>query len=338
MAEIPANRPAYIVNRRKTLNDYAPVALDPYSKQDSYSMSWLTAALLSTFFFALISVLDKKLLTDLFRSVPEFFFVFGLMQIVIGTGFIITALAIDGISMTPDIWWAIASGLAFATGLPLFFTALRLEEASRAVPVMALIPVFATLIGVTTLNEHLTSVQWVAIIFIIAGAALVSLRRENGAFRLARARAFLLLVLASGVIGLGFVVTKLAADAMSIWAVQGISTLVLGIAVLIFVLRPRHISYMPTLLRDTPTLSLMLLTEGLLAPAAILTLIMALAEGPVSLVSAVTASRPLLVFLLSMALSTPVWNILREPLDRQTLGLKAISIVFTVGGVITLAT
>jgi uncharacterized membrane protein len=81
----------------------------------------------------------------------------------------------------------------------------------------------------------------------------------------------------------------------------------------------------------------MLLAEGLIAPAAILTLIMALADGPVSLVSAITASRPILVFLLSIALSTPALNMLREPLDRQTLGVKAISIAFTVAGVITLA-
>ena len=300
-------------------------------------MSWITAALLSTFFFALVSVFDKKLLTDYFRSVPEFFFVFGLIQIVIGIGFIITAIAIDGLALELGVCWAIASGLAFATGLPLFFTALRLEEASRAIPVMALIPVFATLIGVTALNEHLTPTQWIAVVLIISGAALVSLRRENGRFRLAKARAFLLLVLASGVLGLAFVVTKLAADAMSIWAVQGISTLVLGTAILTFVLRPSHVSYMPTFLRDTPALSLMLLTEGLLAPAATLTLIIALADGPVSLVSSITASRPVLVFLLSIALSTPALNMLREPLDRQTLGLKAISIAFTVGGVIALA-
>jgi uncharacterized membrane protein len=300
-------------------------------------MSWITAALLSTFFFALVSVFDKKLLTDCFRSVPAFFFVFGLIQIPIGVGFIITAFATDGIPLSPDILWAIASGLAFATGLPLFFTALRLEEASRAIPVMSLIPVFATLIGVTVLNEHLTSTQWIAVIFIIAGAALISLRSENGRLHLAKGRAFLLLVLASGIIGLAFVVTKLAADAMSIWAVQGISTLVLGIAVLTVVLRPNQTSYLPIFLRDRSTLSLMLLAEGLIAPAAILTLIMALADGPVSLVSAITASRPILVFLLSIALSTPALNMLREPLDRQTLGVKAISIAFTVAGVITLA-
>ena len=262
-------------------------------------MSWITAALLSTLFFALISVFDKKLLTDLFRTVSDFFVVFGLMQIVIGTAFTIVALATDGIPVNPGFWWSIASGLAFAAGLPLFFTALRHEEASRAVPVMALMPVFATMIGVALLGERLTTVQSIAVIVIISGAALLSLRREKGALRIATGRAFLFLVAASAILGAAFVVIKLATETTSIWAVQGISTIVLGIA--------------------------------------ILTLIIALEAGPVSLVSVITATRPLLVLLLTIALSTPAWNILREPLDRETIGLKTISTALIVGGVITLA-
>lgn len=299
-------------------------------------MSWITAALLSTLFFALISVFDKKLLTDLFRTVPDFFVVFGLMQIVIGTAFTIVALATGGIPINPGFWWSIASGLAFAAGLPLFLTALRHEEASRAVPVMALIPVFATMIGVALLGERLTAVQSIAVIVIISGAALLSLRREKGALRIATGRAFLLLVAASAILGAAFVVTKLATETTSIWAIQGISTIVLGIAILTVVLRPAPIAHIPTYLRHPPTVSLMLLTEGLIAPAAILTLIIALEAGPVSLVSVITATRPLLVLLLTIALSTPAWNILREPLDRETIGLKTTSTALIVGGVIAL--
>lgn len=300
-------------------------------------MSWLTAALLSTLFFALISVFDKKLLTDLFRTVPDFFVVFGLMQLVIGGVFTLVALATGGIAINPGFWWSIASGFAFAAGLPLFFTALRYEEASRAIPIMALMPVFATIIGVVLLGERLTAIQTIAVIVIISGAALVSMRRVNGRLRIATGRAFLLLVGASAVLGIAFVVTKLATDTTSIWAVQGISTLVLGLAILAVVFRRAPLAQIPSYLRHAPTASLMLLTEGLLAPGAILTLIIALEAGPVSLVSVVTASRPLLVLLLTLALSTPAWNILREPLDRETIGLKTTSTALIVGGVITLA-
>ncbi|MDA1035603.1 MAG: EamA family transporter [Chloroflexi bacterium] len=300
-------------------------------------MSWLVAALLSSMFFAWVTVLDKKLLTDLFDDVSDFFVIFGLMQLVIGPAFIVVALTTGEIPLTPDIWWAVASGLAFAGGLSLFFSGLRIEEATRAVPIMALAPVFATLIGVTLLGESLTGLQWAAIAVVIAGAALVSMRREDGALRIARGRAFYLLLAGAAVIGTAFVVTKVATDTMSVWAVEGISTLVLGIAVLLVVLRTGRIRRIPTFLHDTQTVGVMLLTEGLLAPAAVLTLIIALSKGPVSLVSVITASRPLLVLLISIALSTPAWNILREPLDRETLGLKAFSTVLIVGGVIALA-
>ena len=74
-----------------------------------------------------------------------------------------------------------------------------------------------------------------------------------------------------------------------------------------------------------------------LAPAAVFTLLLAFSLGTVSLVSVVSASRPLLVLALSVALSTRWWDVLHEPLDRETVGLKAVSTVMIVGGVVALA-
>jgi drug/metabolite transporter (DMT)-like permease len=298
---------------------------------------WLVAVLLSTMFFAWVSVLDKKLVTDLFADVRDFYLVFGLMQLVIGPAFMAVAWATGGFGGLEGITWSIATGVAFVGGLMLFFYGLSLEEVSRATPVQSLAPVFATLIAVTLLGESLTLVQGAAVLVVVTGAVLVSLRREGGVLRLARMPAFGVLLMSAVVLGVAFVVTDQATGVASVWAVQGVSTMVLGVLVLVIVARPERLARVPMMLRDRHVAGVMLLTEGALAPAAVFTLMLAFSLGSVSLVSVVAASRPLLVLVISVALSTQAWDVLHEPLDRETLGLKAFATVLIVGGVVALA-
>ena len=90
------------------------------------------------------------------------------------------------------------------------------------------------------------------------------------------------------------------------------------------------------MLRVPHLASVMMLAEGLLAPAAVYTLALAFSLGTVSLVSVVGSARPLLVLVISVALSTRAWNVMHEPIDRETLGLKAFSTALIVGGVTVL--
>jgi bacterial/archaeal transporter family protein len=300
-------------------------------------VTWLIAVLLSTMFFAWVTVLDKKLVTDLFPSMQDFYLVFGLMQFVIGPAIMAIAWANGGFGGIEGIAWSLGTGVTFVVALWLFFYGLKLEDASRAAPLQSLSTVFATLIAVVLLGETLTPVQGVAVAVVVAGAALVSMRRENGAFRLARGRALLALVASALGLGIAFVVTKQATDHASVWAVQGVSTLVLGVLTVAVVGRRDRFAGIPALVCDRHLVGVMLLTEGVLAPAAVGTLMLAFTLGTVSLVSVVAASRPLLVLIISAGLSTRVWNVLHEPLDRETLGLKAFSTLLIVGGVATLA-
>ena len=65
--------------------------------------------------------------------------------------------------------------------------------------------------------------------------------------------------------------------------------------------------------------------------------IIALDLGQVSSVSVLSASRPLFTLMLGVALSTRYWNVLNEPLDRETVGLKTLAVVMIVGGVVVLS-
>ncbi len=301
-------------------------------------MTWLTAALVSTSLFAIVSVLDKRLVDHLFPSFSSFNVVFGLLQFPIALAFFIAVIPTVGFDGGSGISWAIASGLLWAIGLSLFFYGLKLEEVSRAVPIQAVAPVFAAIMAVTLLGEVLSPTQWVAIIVVVLGAGLVSTRPGEGVLRMAKGRGLLILVASSFFVALAFVVSKEATDRMNVWAIQGFRALFLGIGVLAITWRPSVNREIRMVVRNGRTMGIMLVTEGVLGPVAALAFVGALSlDGPVSLVSAVTSSRPLLVLGMSVLLSTRFWNVLNEPLDRDTLGVKIVSTVMIVGGVVALA-
>jgi hypothetical protein len=90
-------------------------------------------------------------------------------------------------------------------------------------------------------------------------------------------------------LGIAFAAMKQATDVASVWAVEGVSVTVLGVLVLALVTRRERLMRVPAMLRVPHLASVMMLAEGLLAPAAVYTLALAFSLGTVSLVSGVGA-------------------------------------------------
>ena len=300
-------------------------------------MTWVVAVLISTTLFAVVSILDKRLVAHEFPSAQSFNVAFGLLQAPIAALFFAVVVPTVGFDGGAGIPWAIATGLLWAIGITLFFHGLRLEEVSRATPIQMTAPIFTALLAVTFLGETLNALQWVAIGMVVLGGATVTLRPELGWFRMANRRALVILLGASFVMGIAFVVSKEATNQMNVWAIQAFRAAAMGAGVL--ALQGRGSAFRETceMLSDRRAMGLLVVTEGIMAPIAAFMFVVALSLGPVSLVSAVSSSRPLMVLAASAALSTPFWNVLGEPLDRRTLGVKLVSTALIVGGVAVLA-
>ena len=201
-------------------------------------MTWVTAVLISTTVFAVVAVLDKRLTTNLFPSAGSFNVGFGVMQVCVSLiyfAFVIPSIGFDGGSGIP---WAMASGLFWGLGLFFFFHGLRLEEVSRAVPVQQMGPVFAAVVAVLFLGESLTAFQWAAALLVIGGAVLVSARPEHGLFRIARGRAFFLLLAGSFSMGMAFVVSEQATREMNVWAIQAVRSGTMSVSIFLLSARP----------------------------------------------------------------------------------------------------
>ena len=299
-------------------------------------MDWTLAALGSTVIFAGVNVVDKRLLAVYFPSVESFNFVLGVVWTITGLVVALAVIATSGTLVGAGAGLALVSGLLWAIGLSFFFFGLRLEDVSRATPIYNTFPLFASLLAVAFLGERLTGAHWVAIVIVVAGTAVISVRRVSGKRGFVQPRALAFLLLGALLTGSALVVNKGALGDASFWTVFGLRGLGMGLGLAVLAYRPTLLADVFIFVRNPQALRLYVWGEMSLALAAVLLQQLALQLGPVSLVSAVMAVRPLVVLAVSAALSTSLWNVLNEPLDRETLALKLAGTSAIAGGLVLL--
>ena len=94
-----------------------------------------------------------------------------LVIITLSTGRVKDMFSVDG----RTLFWILLSGfIGGLIGLFLFFVALKKGEASFIVPIVATFPLFTALYSYMFLNENITSVRLIGIIFVVIGAMLIN--------------------------------------------------------------------------------------------------------------------------------------------------------------------
>lgn len=297
---------------------------------------WFYPAALAAVLFAFVAVIDKPLIGHMFPSFRAFSIAFGTMQLIRAVVLLAIAVPVAGFDGGSGVVWALAAGFLWAAGVTLFFYALSMVEVSRAAPMIATTPIFTATLAVLLLGDSMALAQWMGILAVVVGAVLINLRIEGGRLQLAHRRASVILLASAMTWAAAFVVTDQATERMNTLATEGLRSLTMGIGVVAFAWRPRFNRQVISGLRNRRTAALLLLSEGLLAQTVTLSLVYALSIGPVALVGAVYASSPLFVLLLSLGLSTPLWNVLDESLDRGTIAVKTAATFLIVGGVIAI--
>ena len=296
-------------------------------------VSWVAASLLSAFLFAIVSVLDKRILTRYVPSVLLFSFIAGLFSVVISVAIFIAVPWKGGASATALL---VAIGAGMFGGLQLFFLfyGMRILEVSRVIPIFHTYPVATAIMAIFLLDEGLLPIHWVAIVVTTLGGGLVAIERGGVEGRKnSHLLAYLSVVLAAIFFALNHVSTKFALEGLDFWNLYSIRGGIMGLLLMAPLMRPRVVPELRKVLANRDGVRLLVVNEGVLAGIAVFLLLLAINLGPVSLVATLTATRPFLVLIISALLSTRVWNLLDEPLKRDTLVQKLLSTGMIVGGV-----
>ena len=295
---------------------------------------WILLAICSAASLGFANIAHKRLLDNYLDGVG-----------VLGVGSILTRLTCAGILLAAVGWPAgaswqaigtgLLSGISLGTGLLLLFLGLKLGEASRAVAVSQTNPILVALLALAILGETVGPWQWTAITLVVLGAILVSVEGlGRGLFRLTPG--LTALVGSSAGLGMSFFLAKLVLSDLTPWEVFALQELGMVPVFAVFG-RPSNWRKLYSGLRSWPALTTFLVGEGLLPQLAILLFVWSFAFGPVSLASAVLATRPMFVFLAGTLLSWRRLGLLQESLGTSALAAKFVAIVMIVAGTTLLA-
>lgn len=299
-------------------------------------MEWTLLALFSAALFGIITALEKRLIDHHLPNLRVYYASIS-FSLFIPAVIVFLATGVPDQTSTYNLVMATLSGSVWGVGLALVFWGYKLEEASRASAIVHTFPVFVAIVAVFWLDESLIPGQWAAIIVIVAGAFVISIRRSAGRGFLQLSRAFPILICASVLIALSHLFAKSALeDGLTVWMTYAIRAAAMGVA-FAFLAKPAAFLELLQVFRNWRTLALILTADFILAPVASVSLTRATGLGAISIVAALAATRPFFVFLVSSLFSIDRIKLLNEPLERDTLALKVVALAMIIGGIATLS-
>ena len=295
---------------------------------------WIFLGICSAASLGLANIAHKRLLDNYLDGVG-----------VLGAGSILTRLTFGAIVLAvigwpadaplPVVGMGLLSGVCLGAGLLFLFLGLKLGEASRAVAVSQTNPILVALLALAVLGEKVGPLQWTAIALVVLGAILVSV--EGLGRRLFRLTPGLTALVASSVgLGLSFFLAKLTLSDLTPWDVFMLQELGMVPVFAVFG-QPSNWRKLYAGLRSKPALATFLIGEGLLPQLAIALFLWSFAFGPVSLASAILATRPMFVFIAGSLLSWRRLGLLQESLGTSALVVKFVAIAMIVAGTTLLA-
>jgi drug/metabolite transporter (DMT)-like permease len=297
-------------------------------------LSWVLPAIASPFVYALVTIGDKWILSNLKLRIESFNLFVGVVQLSVA----ISILLFLGIPNAPfsSIASAVAGGLLWGVYLIVLFWALRREQMGRIVPVSQTSPVFAAILGVIFLGENLEWWGWFAVLLVVGGAAIVSAdpkQIRSGGF----SKVYLYMIAAAALVGIAQVLLKSSSEDLNIWHNMSFRGIGLFTTLALPFLRASVVKDLGVFLTNRKTAVPILFIEGIGPIFGNAFLLLALANGPVSLVSALLGTRPVFVLILTLIFAPVAKRMLAEEFTRADVITKVISTAAVVGGVVIIA-
>jgi uncharacterized membrane protein len=295
------------------------------------SVTWLTLALLSTAISAIVNTLDSHFLTQRLPSLRSYLFIIGAFTVLVGLALLLIFPLPPDVGSRP-VAAAVFSALFRVAAVYLFLYAMKEEDVSRIIPLNSTAPIFVAIMAAAFLGERLSGLQWLAIGVVVSGAVLISFKRTEGGGHHFHARSFFMVIGSAVLFAVGDVANKYALEEIPFQSTAG---LMLTITSLVFVAagcRPRVWREIKALERPAATTAAVLANQ-VAAVGAILLGYWAIQNGPVSLASTIFNSKPLFVFVYTLAFArfAPGF-LLSGPGGRGETARKLAATLLIVGG------
>jgi drug/metabolite transporter (DMT)-like permease len=287
-------------------------------------MLWLYLTLIVIVIWTVESIVDKFVLSHDLKDPTFMVVLFGVVfgVILIGTGLIFGPIIVA----TKYLLLSLLCGVLYFVGIWFFYYVMEYGEVSRVIPMMSTKPVFVTLMAIFLFGEILSVVNYIGIAAIVFGAIVISYKKvkRNISSKLFYLFAFLSVLIFS----IRTILVEYLSNDIAVWSVlfwTGIA--ILGCGVIVYIFHHPRIHERAQI----KGVEIMLVTLTISAIGTVMFFV-AIAQGSVSIVTALTSTMPLLVFIFSVLISKYHPNLMHEPLGRKVLMKKVVAIVIILGG------
>jgi len=295
------------------------------------AFNWVSASLVSAAILAIVHVVDSHLIAKRLPSVQSYLLVLGFIILIVST-VIIILFPLPGHLDNTTLLVAILSGVLRATSVYLMFYTLKREEVSMVIPIVNSYPILVALFAMPIVGEFLDTSQWMAIIIVVLGVILATFRGTSGGKITWSGKVLCLLLAASAFWALSEVMAKYALAVISPWQMYALSHFSMAFIFLLISLRPRILSEWARHKKRTSAIIIIIFNETI-AVISVVLLYWAMERGPVSLVSAVSSTRPVFVFIYALIISRFSELLLERRANKGTLLLRFIAVTMIAGGV-----
>ncbi len=294
-------------------------------------MLWFILAILSAFFLATVSIIDKHILTRYIREPMIPVIIMGLIGL-------LSAIAIYiyyGFSSMSylNITLSFIAGIFYIITTVVYFKVLNVDEVSRVVPLFFISPLFVLILAIIFLGETLTIENYIGIILLVAGAVLISSKKT---FRIKLDKSFWMMMVAVLFVALGTLLTDYLLNFADYWTIFSYGKIGSFIAIIpLFYLY--YDKFHKTIKRGGKrVVSLLVANEGL-AILSLLLSTMALSVGLASLVSAAMSVDPFFILMYAIVLSIFFPKIIKEEISKSIIAHKLLAIIMIfIGGYLIL--
>jgi len=291
-------------------------------------MTWFTLALIPPFFWAISNIVDSYISKDKNRNIWESLIIVNLSKIpfLIVFGWVIIWKWIS-LGWDALLWWMLLWGL-YTLAVLIYLIILQKEEASLALPLYEIGPIWSVFLGFVILSEIPTwyTLLWILVIifwgYILSREWWGSHRIQKGMFKI-----FWLVLISSLLFNITYILFKHAHGAISLYELfffQYIFQAWFSVMLWLIANKVQYKKNFSSWTKKVWTLSILWESIGIFGTFLIMFSFMA---WPVGVVSALTATQMIWVLLISFMLSQFYPDYFSENWDRDNRYKKILGVL-----------
>ena len=293
-------------------------------------MHWFTISIIGAITWGIVTVLDKRILSSYEITAIIYFSWIGLISIIYS--FVLFFLFPFTSSYTIELLWPLVGGIMWGIGILILFKALKKDDSSNIIPLYYTHPITSILIAQLFLNETFNNLQMIGVPLTMIGTIIIA-SQKFGNNQLKNFTPLMSALLAGIFVGIAVVFNKIGLEKLEISEAFILRNLGFGIVALLITQLPQII-FFKKVMKQPQLFKLLIFTNLIMGPTALIIHQFALDSGPLTLVSPVLATTPLFTFVFSSILSMKHINILHESIATDILVRKGAGALIIVIGII----